>query len=485
MTSTIFKSNPLTHQLREWEESWNLNARAVFWEPGVGKTALVLYTMCSLWEAGEIDALIVVAPNGVHENWTLTEIPKHVPDDLPVRCHTYEAKRSTTKWHKRACDSLIDWKGLSILTITYDAVITKAGKAYLKKVLQKRKVLYVLDESHRAKTPSALRTRVLIASSRYAPYKRILTGTPVTNSPFDLWSQIRFLDPEYWAENGFASLEAFKTYFGVWEDRINGQTGQRFKQLLYHKNVDQLARIIAPISTRLTKEQVLDLPPRTYEKRYVELSPRQKELYKQMKEEFFALVDEEAGPDGMVTAMLVITQMIRLQQIVCGYLPSDDGEVLHRLEEKNPRIEFLSDLLEDFPGQVIIWARFREDITQIVEKLGESARRLDGKTPKGERASLVKKFQSGDFRYLVSNPAVGGRGYDLTAGKTMVYYSNSEDLEHRLQSEDRPYRHGQKDPVHVIDIVAKGTGDVKRVNSLVKKQRMAARINKDELKEWI
>lgn len=440
--------------------------------------------MGSLWEEGKIDALVVVAPNGVHENWTMSEIPKHLPDDLPLRCHSYEAKRAKTKWHKRECADLLAHSGLSILAITYDAVVTKAGKAYLKKFLQKRKCLYVLDESHRAKSPSAIRTRTIVASGKYAPYRRVLTGTPVTNSPFDLWTQIKFLDPDFWIRNDFASLEAFKTFFGVWEERVNGQTGQRFKQLLYHKNLDRLGAIIDKISTRLTKDQVLDLPPRTYEKRILDLSPRQKALYKQMSDEFFVMLDENAGPDGMVTAMLAITQLLRLQQIVCGYLPSDDGEILHRLEDPNPRIEFLADVLEDVSGQVIIWARFREDVEQITRRFPGSLR-LDGKTPKGERAQVVKDFQEDKARLLVSNPAVGGRGYTLTSARTMIYYSNSYDLEHRLQSEDRNHRHGQEHPVHIIDLVAKGTTDVKLVQALVRKRKMTAKIHRDELKEWI
>jgi SNF2 family DNA or RNA helicase len=341
----------------------------------------------------------------------------------------------------------------------------------------------VVHNSHRIKSPSAKRTKTIVASGRYAKYKRILTGTPVTNSPFDLWPQIRFLDPDHWKNRDFGSLESFKTFFGVWEERINSESGRRFQLLLYYKNLDRLGDLIEPISSRLLKEDVLDLPPRTYEKRFVSMSPEQAKLYQQMKDECFALMDA-SSVDGMVTAQLVITQMLRLQQILCGYLPSDDGECMYRLET-NPRLEFLQDVLKDVSGQVIIWCRFREDVEQILERLGDDARHLYGGTPKEDRVGVVNDFQEGKFRFLVSTPDVGGRGWTLTAAKTMVYYSSSYNLEFRLQSEDRNHRHGQDCPVHIIDIVASGTQDVKIVSALVRKQKMAAKIQRDELKEWL
>lgn len=482
----IFKTTPFAHQLTELGVSQDLPVRAVFWEQGTGKTKLTIDTAAHLYRAGKIDAVLVIAPPGVHQNWLTDEIPAHLPDDIPFLGHAYESKKAQTKRHRQACEALMGFAGLALLAQSYQAFMTGEGRRTAEKFFHRRKVLYVLDESQRIKTPGAKRTISIVATGRRTPYKRILSGTPVTNKPFDIYAQLKFLDEDFWKNHGFASYEAFKTYFGIWEQRVNGATGQRFNQVVAFKNLDQLAQIVAKVSSRVTKEEGCpDLPPKVYQRRYFDLTDEQHSAYNTLKEEFLLFLDS----GETVSAPLVITRLLRLQQITCGYLPLDpgpDGEPQLQRFVENPRLAALKEVLEDLEGKAIIFARFRADIDQICEALGEEAVRYDGAVEGDDRLDARQRFQGDDeIKYFVGNPAVAGTGLTLHAASNVIYYSNSFDLEHRLQSEDRAHRIGQSRTVNYIDLVAKGTVDSKIVQSLREKKDLAAQITGDEVKQWI
>lgn len=474
-----FKTRPFKHQLGEWLTSRNLKYRALLHEQGTGKTKVILDTAAYLYATGEIDGVLIIAPNGVHENWVLDEIPTHLAINK-YQSHSYRSKSARTKWHQSACRQLTDFDGLAFLAMSYDAFMTKQGRRTAEDFLHRRKVLFTADESQRIKSPSAKRTRAIVATGKRAPYRRILTGTPMTNKPFDYYTQIRFLNPEFWKENGFASYEAFKTYFGIWEQRINGQTGQRFNQVVAFKNLDHLQRILKPISTRVLKSEVLDLPPKLYQKRYFDITSEQRQLYDSLKSDFLAYLNS----GEMVTAQLIIVRLLRLQQITCGYIPSDDCETINRFDE-NPRMKALLDLLEDVETKAIIWARFREDINQICEALGDEAVRYDGAVDERGRLNARRRFQEGDARWFVGNPAAAGVGLTLHAAQTVIYYSNSFNLEHRLQSEDRAHRIGQEHAVYYIDLQAQDTVDTHITQALMKKLDISSKITGDKIKEWL
>jgi len=486
MNPSPFKTTPFAHQLEEWERSKDLPTKAIFWEQGTGKTKLILDTAAHQFRTGQIDAMLVIAPNGVHENWISDEIPAHMPEDVSIQAVAYRTRSSKTKWHRQALEDLMSFRGLAFIAISYNAFMTEEGRRTAEAFFHRRKVLYVLDESQRIKTPGAKRTKSIVATGRRTPYKRILSGTPVTNKPFDIYSQVKFLDEAFWHARGYASYEAFKTYFGIWEQRINGATGQRFNQVVAFKNLDQLSRLVAEISSRVTKAQVLDLPPKVYQKRYFDLSDAQQVAYDTVRDDFLLYL--ESGET--VTAALVVTRLLRLQQIACGYLPIDnpDGEAA-RLERfpENPRLAALLEILEDLEGKAIIFARFRADVDQIMEKLGKEAVRYDGAVDGDDRLDARQSFQAVDSgpRYFVGNPAVAGVGLTLHAASTVVYYSNSFDLEQRLQSEDRAHRIGQEKTVTYVDLIAKGTVDSKIVRALREKLNIASQITGDTAREWL
>jgi len=218
-------------------------------------------------------------------------------------------------------------------------------------------------------------------------------------------------------------------------------------------------------------------------KREIELSPEQKKVYKQMKEEALATLNGK-----QITTMTVLTQLMRLQQITCGHFVADDGTTQ---EIKSNRLNELMDILDEVEGKSIIWAHWQKDIQIIKEALikkygPRSVVDYYGLTPQDERQGNIKKFQDDpSYRFFVGTPATGGYGITLTAANTVIYYSNGYDLEKRLQSEDRAHRIGQHKPVTYVDILAEDTVDEKIVKALRKKINIASAVMGEELKAWI
>jgi SNF2 family DNA or RNA helicase len=319
-------------------------------------------------------------------------------------------------------------------------------------------------------------------AGRRAKYKRILTGTPVANGPFDVYSQLKFLDEGYWKEKGFASYEAFRTYFGVWEQAITG-TGQRFNRCVRYRNLEQLHSLVQGIASRVTKEEVLDLPPKLYTKRYHELSSAQEAAYVALRDQLMMELDS----GELLTTELVVVRLLRLQQVLSGFLPTESGFPTWLVEpDDNPRLKILKEILDEAPAKVIVWARFRNDVDLITNALGEEAVRYDGSTSEEKRLEARERFQNDErTRYFVGNPAAAGEGLTLHAASTVVYYSNSFNLTHRLQSEDRAHRIGQRSPVTYVDLIAAKTVDEHIVRKLRHKLDLASKITGDEVRTWL
>jgi len=481
-----FHTQPFGHQAEVWEASRDLTAFAAFWEQGTGKSKLAIDTLGHLYTEGKVDAAIVVAPNGVHLNWITDELPVHLSPDFPLMSFAYSAPKADALWHQAAVDRLIKHPGLPFLAISYDAWMTDRGKKAVWNMMRKRRVFLVLDESHRVKTPSARRTRSILAGGKHAPYRRVLSGTPVTNGPFDIYSQVSFLDPGFWRrELDIASFTAFKSFFGVWDKGWNNATKKEFDLLVGYQNLEHLSEAIKLISSRVTKDEVLDLPDKLYTKRYYEMSASQRRVYDSLEGELMAWL--ESGE--LVTAPLAITRMLRLQQVLCGYIPADgDDEPTELIErDKNPRLRLLRDTMEDVSGKAIIWATWTRDIDMILQMLRDMGRnpvRYDGQVSDGDRQKAKHDFKHGDATDFVANSQMS-EGLTLNEAKTTIYYTNSYKLIDRLQTEDRNHRIGQGDHVNYIDLVCPGTRDEMAINALVAKLEVANVIMGDKQKEWI
>ena len=473
-----FKTKPYAHQLKALEMSHNKEVFAYFMEMGTGKSKVLLDNVAMLYDKGKIDSVLIVAPKGVYKNWYDSEIPIHLPDHIDRNVVLW--KSLITRQQKLKCDSLFeqDFTKLQIFIMNVEALSTKKGLEAARQFLNVKKALFAVDESTTIKNPGAKRTKNILGLSKLAKYRRILTGSPVTKSPLDLYTQCLFLD-EYLLDH--SSYYSFRTRYAIM--RTANFNGRAVQLVVGYHNLDELAEKLKPFSYRVLKDDCLDLPPKTYMKRTIQLTPEQKGVYEQMKKTALAILNGK-----MVTTVNVITQLMRLQQITCGHFKADDDSMQ---EIKNNRITELMDLLEEVEGKAIIWAHWRHDIATIVREIEKkypgSVMTYYGDTTTEDRQKAIKEIQNPEskVRFLVGTPQTAGYGITLTGASTMIYYSNGYDLEKRQQSEARIDRIGQKKPMTYIDILAEDTIDEKIVKSLRKKVNIATEIMGEELKAWI
>ena len=473
-----FKTKPYAHQLKALEMSWKKEVFAYFMEMGTGKSKVLLDYVAMLFDKGKIISVLIVAPKGVYKNWYDSEIPEHLPKHIDRNVVLW--KSLITKEQKLKYDSLFrhDFTKLDIFIMNVEALSTKKGFEAARQFLNVKRVLFAIDESTTIKNPGAKRTKNILGLSKLAKYRRILTGSPVTKSPLDLYTQCHFLD-SYLLD--YTSYYAFRNRYA--EMRTANFSGRSVQVVTGYKNLAELSNQLKPFSYRVLKDDCLDLPPKTYMKRVIQLTPEQKRVYQQMKATALATLNGK-----MVTTMNVITQLMRLQQITCGHFKADDGSTQNI---KNNRITELMDVLEEVEGKAIIWAHWRHDIDTIVESIEEqypgSVVTYYGDTTTEDRQKAIKKIQDPEskLRFLVGTPQTGGYGITLTGASTMIYYSNGYDLEKRQQSEARIDRIGQKKPMTYIDIIAEDTVDDKIVKSLRKKVNIATEIMGEKLKAWI
>ena len=472
-----FKTKPYKHQLTALEKSWNKETYAYFMEMGTGKTKVLIDNMSMLYDKGKIDGALIIAPKGVVKTWHEQEIPTHLPnhiENVTVLWQPNITKQQETKLNNLFALNM----HLHIFVMNVEALSTDKGVQFAEKFLRSHKTLMAIDESTTIKTPTAKRTKNIINLGRAAKYRRIMTGSPVTKNPLDLYTQCEFLDP-YLLD--FTSYYAFRNRYA--EMKTMHLRGRSIQVVDEFKNLAELSETLKGFSYRVLKEDCLDLPPKNWIKRYIILSKEQQRVYDQMKKTALATLN------GKVTStMTVITQLMRLQQITCGHFVADDGTTQ---EIKNNRITELMNVLDEIEGKAIIWGHWQKDIQNIVseiEKIHGPGSVVDyyGLTPQEDRQDNIRKFQSDPkCRFMVGTPSTGGYGITLTAANTVIYYSNGYDLEKRLQSEDRAHRIGQKKNVTYIDIIAEKTVDEKIVKSLRDKINIASEVLGEDLRAWI
>lgn len=483
MTDFQFKTVPYPHQLSWFLKTRDLEGWAAFWEMGVAKTKLMIDTAAYLFMMGKIDGMLVLAPNSVHVNWSRDEIPEHMPEFAAkgMQVLTWYTSKGTQVGTKKKLKALLENKGFSVLCMSYNSIMTQPGAKAAKAFLTKRKTFYILDESGRIKNPGAKRTKRVMASSLYAPYRRILTGTPVDNSPFDVFTGIKFIRPDIWVNLGLRTFAVFKQHFGIWERRVNQQQGRQFDVLVRYRNLNQLKEIVDSVGSRLLKADVLDLPAKLYEKRYFDLDGPQTKAYKALEKDYRAFLD---GGD-VVTADLALTRMLRMQQITSGFVGNDDEELVP-LGGKT-RLAALQEVLEDLgETPTIIWAKYSQEIDDVAALLGDRCVTFDGRTNDHDRARALQQFQKDRTKqFFVAKPSAAGEGLTLHTAKAVIYYSNSFSLRERLQSEDRAHRAGMDgEPVVYIDLLARDTIDEYVLEALRNKRNLAAAVTGDDLPDW-
>ena len=473
-----FKTKPYAHQLDALEASWDKENFAYFMEMGTGKSKVLLDNAAVLYDKALINGLLLIAPKGVYKNWYDSEIPTHLPDHIEKKVVLWKTSDKSQKQKKILNTMFETGTDLHILIMNVEAFSKGDGIKFAQKFLMSHKAMIAIDESTTIKTPTSNRTKSILSLRELAKYRRILTGSPVTKSPLDLFSQCQFLDPWLLSHQSYYT---FKARYAVTK-KIEVQ-GRRVEIVVGYRNLGELSEKIKPFSKRILKRDCLDLPAKSFIKHSVELTKEQKKVYEQMKKEAIAFLDGK-----MQSSATVMTQLMRLHQITCGHFTADDGTIK---DLPCSRLTELMSILENVEGKAIIWSHYTHDVERIINKIKEvygddSVVDYYGATDSDQRSINIKKFQTDDnCRFFVGTTHTGGYGITLTAGSTMIYFSNGYDLEKRQQSEARIDRIGQTKKMTYIDIMSQDTIDEHIVKALRNKVNIANKIMGEEYKEWI
>jgi len=475
-----FKIKPFDHQITALERGWQRPEFGLFMEMGTGKSKVLIDNLGMLYQEGEINFALIIAPKGVYRNWTSKEIPEHMSDDIPHRVIRWVASPNKTQQAEMRSVGE-EFEGLTIFVMNVESFSSVKGRTageWMGRAFG-RNGLIAIDESTTIKNHKAKRTKALMKIASAFKYKRLLTGSPVTKSPMDLYSQCEFLRPGLL---GYDSYYAFQGRYAVVQRKTMGS--HAFQQIVGFRNLDELTFKIDQFSYRVLKQDCLDLPDKIYTVRYVGLTKEQRDMYNSIKQHALVMLD-----DGeLSTAPAVITQMLRLQQILSGHLKTDEGDTVY-FDSK--RMDALKEILEEHDGKAIIWSRFRYDIQQITKMLNDTfgqgcAASYYGDTSDDERQRAVNDFQNSEhLKFFVGNPSTAGYGLTLTEANLVIYYANDFNLETRAQSEDRAHRIGQKNNVTYVDLISEGTIDERIVKSLQSKIDIGAKVLGEEAREWL
>lgn len=499
-TMSRFKTKPFNHQLECLNEYGRREHFALLAEMGTGKTWIIINNAADLWSGHELDGLLVLAPNGVHHNWILRELPAHMPDWVRWRGATWSSDQ--TKKEKAQLESMFagqDSSELRVLTMNWEALQTKRGFDFAQRFCNScSKLMIAADESAYIKNPSAARTKALMKLKRFSRYRRIMNGTPITNSPFDAFSQFSFLDEHllgttsYFAfkaeyaemlQEGNKLLDHIKSKMPAHKQRFTPQVVSRDAQgRPKYRNLEKLHALIAPHSYRVLKKDCLDLPEKIYKSVWFDITPEQRALYTKAEKECRLVLSGEETPIAKLAAIM------KLAQITSGYFLHPDAAEPVRIEGDNPKIQLLKERatsIVEQGKQLIIWARFRVEIEDIVAALEAEGLRVvqyHGGVNKHDRNVAIDDFQNGAAQVFVGQQQAGGVGITLTAASCVIYFSNTFSLYDRLQSEDRAHRIGQKEDVVYINMVARNTIDQAIVGALLNKKNIADIITGDVAK---
>jgi len=473
MSKYKFKTEPFTHQKVALEKCWNKNEYALFMEMGTGKTKVIIDNIGILKQQNLINIAVIIAPKSVYLNWE-DEINIHLSDDIPHVIYSWNKTKKTI-------DNEILLGKLGIFLMNVEALSHKSGVVFLKNLLEKYKEnIFIVDESTTIKNQSAARTKSILKLSKLSKYRRILTGSPVTKSPLDLYTQCAFLSPDLL---GYSSYYSFRARYAVM-DEVNVGNNKYIHIPKYYINLDELNNKLKTFSYRVRKDQCLDLPEKIKLLRTIQLSTEQRMVYNNLKEKAIAIMEDES-----VSFNIKIVELLRLHQVTNGFLKTDEGNI--KEFKDNPKMDDLLELLEQIEGKAIIWANYVHNIESITNKLkdiyGESSVvNIYGDVSAEKRKEAVHRFQNDDScKFFVGNPSTGGFGITLTAASYVIYYSNNYSYEVRLQSEDRAHRIGQKKNVTYIDIVARDSIDFHILKALQNKLQISNKTLGEDIKKWI
>jgi hypothetical protein len=494
VTDYTWGTAPREAQARGFLLSRDATAFALLMEMRTGKTKLYADTCWWNFQRGRINGVLTICPNSVKTNYYDPatgegEIPLHSPPGIRNECHVWRSDMPKKEREdlERALTRTPDPSRLVWLTMNVEALSTIKGTEVAARFLARFDAMLGVDESTRIKTPKSIRTKSAWKLGERAVMRRILTGSMITTKgPLDAYAQFRFLDPSIL---GYGSFYAFRNDFCI----MGGFQG---RQVLSYVNLDKLQALIDPFSFRVLLKECHDLPPKTYTKRTLELTPEQRRVYRELKNAWQTQLE-----GGTASVNLAITQIMRLHQVCGGFLPvvDPDGRVREvAIPGGNPKLDALLEVVEELePDQnVLVWHQFKAEGRLIAAKLreeygAEAVLELNGDTPEEDRTVAKRLFDRRyrpagcKARFLVGQVETGGIGLTLDAATVMFYWSNSQNLEARIQSDFRTDGLAQTQSVLVIDAICQGTVEPKLVNTLRERKSIADTIHGDGVREWI
>jgi rhodanese-related sulfurtransferase len=462
-----FKLKPYEHQLREFEEHRDDPFRALLWQMRTGKTKPVIDTAAHLWLKGKLDGVLVIAPNGVHDNWVLREMQAHCP--VPWAAHAWHsidcsrhASDDVRERHRIGMRRVTenDDTELSMFAINAESLIVKDLQAAVRKFMSGKRVMLVADESHYFGRPGSRRTRLARGLAKRCAFRRILTGTAVSNSPLKAFSQFELLEP---GALGFKTYADFKAAFSYQE------YGGPFPRTIY-RNLDELRDLMAEWSSVVLREDCDGLPDLIEGRRYFDLHPEQRKAYDRLKSGVFL----ELSDGSIATPADAGAAIIKLQQITSSYIRDEDGDY-KEVSRHNPRVDTFMEELEE-SGPTVVWCRFRREIAAVADKLrakGMSFVEYHGGVSTGKRQGAIDRFQAGGASIFLGQPQAGGMGIDLSKADTVLWYSHTFDAEIRKQASERATAVGGRH-VALTDLVARNTVDEYILEAIARKGSVAA-----------
>ena len=458
----IYKTKPLKHQEQAVDRFINEKYGALFCEMGTGKSKIILDVI----QNSKLPvSVLIVAPNGLHHNWARNEIPKHV-EKSDTYCWNGPPN---SKKRKQELDRFYNLESYNkFFLINIEALRTKSGFDFAHAFLigsHGSERHFIVDESTCIKNPKAMQTKAVMKLAKQAERKWILNGTPITQGPLDLYSQCKFLDDNSIPEK---TMTTFKHAYAV--ERTMTMGNRSFNKVVGYQNLDKLTKNIEPFSLRLEKKDCLDLPEKTFTPLYVELTSEQERVYKSIKDDCIALLEGD-----MVTTTLALTKIIKLHQILTGFVITD-GELT--VDLKNNRIAALQQIAET-TKPLVVFCAYKHNVKQIKDALPNfNIVTYTGDDNTNKKNQAVLDFQNGVADIFVGTSAAA-KGLTLTRASTMVYYSNNYSLETRLQSQDRIHRIGQDTKCTYIDLVVPKSIDETILKRLQEKKELSSEVLDD------
>ena len=479
--SMKYPTKPYPHQLQALERIRGAEFFSLTMEMGTGKSFVIVRDICELWEQGEINQVLIIAPSGSYQTWK-EQFNAHTPTKLPYSL--WEVSANTVS---RSVDESLGKSTKDKLRI----IIASAESLSSPRVSQElfrfvanppAKLYLVLDEFHLFKTPSASRTKTALKWSPYAKFRRILSGTPVNNSPFDLWAPYTFLSKDIFNGMKFRQFctqycEMLPTHHPL-VTRITRSSGhipllpaKNPDGSLKLKNIEELTELINPHTFSVLKSQCLRLPDKRYEEHEFDLSEEQRVAYKELYHSFKTqLLDSSVSVPHKAAAL------IKVSQVISGFILDKERGYAVPVGKKNPKLLLAVNLVKRMVREghsVIIWCRFQEEIQQLTFALAPIIPTFNyyGATKASDREATIKDFNEYDgSAILIGTAACGGVGLTLNKASRVIYYSNTYSYKDRAQSEDRCHRIGQNQDVVYIDLLARGTVDQQIVKALRNKK---------------